>query len=873
MAALSSQTTSGRKKTYFFYLFLAWTAFVAFSLSLTIYDHQKAILQEAAIEARTQLEVNLEFRNLISQLGGVYASVDNIPPNPYLEVPKRDITTKDGDKLTLLNPAYMTRLMFETMGKKSSLLIVNKITSLNFVNPINAPDEWERKSLHSFEKGLKESSEITSINGEPYLRLMRPFVTGKNCLKCHGYQGYEEGDIRGAISIAVPLKQYNEIGTRTRNVMILTYVLLWLLGNIGLVIFSRYKQRQEQRIIESEWKFRTVSESANDWEFWLSERRQIVYMSPSGKSITGYSPEEFLNNPDLLTGIIHSDDRNLYMEHIGNFEEEHHEEIEFRIITKDGQVKWLTHVCAPLYMQDKFLGRRISNRDITDRKAADEALRKSGEEIRDLYNNAPCGYHSLDKNGVFVQMNDTELLWLGYSREEVIGKMKISDILTPKSLKTFEENFPRFKTRGWVRDLEFEIIRKDGTVLPVLLSATAIKDSSGNFIRSRSTVYDITERRKMEELHARLAAIVESSDDAIIGKDLNGIVTDWNRGAEGMYGFTAEEIVGRPVSILVPQGHTDGILQILRKISRGESVEHYETVCVRKNGEQINVSLTTSPIEDGAGNIIGASTIARDITELKRTEEELTKYREHLEELVEQRTVELEKMAGELTRSNADLQQFAYAASHDLQEPLRTVAGFVKLLEKRYKGRLDKNADEFIAYTLDGVKRMQSLIKDLLAYSQVDTKERIFTPTNCSVALDQAIYNLHSTIEESGVEVTYDLLPTVMADASQMSRLFQNLIGNAIKFHDEKPLRVHISAERKGDEWVFSVRDNGIGIDPKQTERIFVIFQRLHTREEYPGTGIGLAICKRIVERHGGRIWVESELGEGSIFYFTIPSL
>ena len=872
MATLSSQTTSGRKKSYFFYLFLAWTAFVAFSLSLTIYDHHRAILQEAAIEARTQLEVNLKFRNLISQLGGVYASVDNVPPNPYLEVPKRDITTKDGDKLTLLNPAYMTRLMFETMGKKSSLLIVNKITSLNFVNPINAPDEWERKSLHSFEKGLKESSEITSINGEPYLRLMRPFITGKNCLKCHGYQGYEEGDIRGAISIAVPLKQYNEIGTRTRNVMILTYVLLWLLGDIGLVIFSRYKQRQEQRIIESEWKFRTVSESANDWEFWLSERRQIVYMSPSGKSITGYSPEEFLNNPDLLTGIIHSDDRNLYMEHIGNFEEEHHEEIEFRIITKDGQVKWLTHVCAPLYMRDKFLGRRISNRDITDRKAADEALRKSAEEIRDLYNNAPCGYHSLDKNGVFVQMNDTELLWLGYSREEVIGKMKISDILTPKSLKTFEENFPRFKARGWVRDLDFEIIRKDGTVLPVLLSATAIKDSNGNFIRSRSTVYDITERRKMEELHARLAAIVESSDDAIIGKDLNGIVTDWNKGAAGMYGFTAEEIVGRPVSILVPQGHTDGILQILLKISRGESVEHYETVCVRKNGEQINVSLTMSPIEDGAGNIIGASTIARDITELKRTEEELTKYREHLEELVEQRTVELEKMAGELTRSNADLQQFAYAASHDLQEPLRTVAGFVKLLEKRYKGRLDKNADEFIAYTLDGVKRMQVLIKDLLAYSQVDTKERIFTPTNCSVALDQAIHNLHSTIEESGVEVTYDLLPTVMADASQMSRLFQNLIGNAIKFHDEKPLRVHISAERKGDEWVFSVRDNGIGIDPKQTERIFVIFQRLHTREEYPGTGIGLAICKRIVERHGGRIWVESELGEGSIFYFTIPS-
>jgi light-regulated signal transduction histidine kinase (bacteriophytochrome) len=253
-------------------------------------------------------------------------------------------------------------------------------------------------------------------------------------------------------------------------------------------------------------------------------------------------------------------------------------------------------------------------------------------------------------------------------------------------------------------------------------------------------------------------------------------------------------------------------------------------------------------------------------------EEELTKYRERLEDLVKQRTAELEKMTHELARSNTDLQQFAYAASHDLQEPLRTVAGFVKLLEKRYKGKLDETADEFIKYTCDGVDRMQLLIKDLLIYSQVDMKERAFDPTNCSIALESAIRSLGSAIEENEVEVTYDPLPTVMADASQMSRLFQNLIGNAIKFHDGKPVRVHVAAERKGDEWIFSVHDNGMGIDPAQANRIFVIFQRLHSREEYPGTGIGLAICKRIVERHGGRIWVDSKLGKGSTFYFTLAA-
>jgi PAS domain S-box-containing protein len=242
-----------------------------------------------------------------------------------------------------------------------------------------------------------------------------------------------------------------------------------------------------------------------------------------------------------------------------------------------------------------------------------------------------------------------------------------------------------------------------------------------------------------------------------------------------------------------------------------------------------------------------------DITERRRREEEL------------------KKLTGELARSNADLQQFAYAASHDLQEPLRVIAGFVKLLEKRYKHKLDTKAQEFIDFTIDGVKRMQQLIKNLLEYSKVGTKGLNFKPTDCSFVVDESISNLRAAIEETGILVTHDELPTLIVDASLMTRLFQNLIGNAIKFHGEQPLRVHVSAERKRNEWVFSVQDNGIGINPQHIERIFDVFRRLHTKEEYPGTGIGLAICKRIVERLGGRIWVKSEPEKGSTFYFTIP--
>ena len=228
--------------------------------------------------------------------------------------------------------------------------------------------------------------------------------------------------------------------------------------------------------------------------------------------------------------------------------------------------------------------------------------------------------------------------------------------------------------------------------------------------------------------------------------------------------------------------------------------------------------------------------------------------------------------AAELARSNAELEQLAYVASHDLQEPLRMVASYTQLLARRYKGKLDSDANEFIAYAVDGVTRMQRLISDLLTYSRVGSQGKDFEPTDCENVLDRALTNLEGAIGESGAVVTHDLLPTVAADEVQLGQLFENLIGNAIKFHGEEPPRVHVSAEQQEAHWVFHVRDNGNGLDPQYTQRIFIMFQRLHGREEYRGTGIGLAICKKIVQRHSGRIWVESEPGKGATFRFTIPA-
>jgi PAS domain S-box-containing protein len=390
----------------------------------------------------------------------------------------------------------------------------------------------------------------------------------------------------------------------------------------------------------------------------------------------------------------------------------------------------------------------------------------------------------------------------------------------------------------------------------MLLTTPAIALATGR-LKDRldqAAAREIAARSEIAAARAHLASIVESSDDAIISKALDGSIQTWNPGAARLFGYAAEEVLGRPVTILIPPEQHDEEPRIVERLKRGERIEHYETVRVRKDGGRVPVSLSVSPLRDSTGRVVGAAKILRDITERKRAEQELAERAEHL------------------ARSNAELEQFAYVASHDLQEPLRMVASYTQLLARRYKDKLDADAQEFMHYAVDGASRMQALINDLLAYSRVGTKGGNFEPTSSEAALERALANLRLAIQESGAAVTHDALPTIVADPVQLTQLFQNLVGNAIKFRGAEPPRVHVSAERRGTEWVFAVRDNGIGIEPAYRERIFIIFQRLHGRVEYPGTGIGLAICKKIAERHGGRIWVESAPGRGSAFHFTVPT-
>ena len=409
---------------------------------------------------------------------------------------------------------------------------------------------------------------------------------------------------------------------------------------------------------------------------------------------------------------------------------------------------------------------------------------------------------------------------------------------------------------------------------------------------------DVTERKRAEEkvraasLYSR--SLLEASLDPLVTISAEGKITDVNKATEDVTGFSREELIGSDFSSYFtnPAEAKRGY----RKVFTDGFVRDYPLAIQHKSGRITDVLYNATLFKNELDEIQGVFAAARDVTERKRAEEALKRAHDELDQNVQERTrelqeeieehkvtegelrtstEELEELTQELRRSNTELEQFAYIASHDLQEPLRTVTSAIGLLQSWYKGKFGAEADTFIGYAVDGTKHMQQLIKDLLAYSRVTSRGESFAPVRCEGILMQVLDDLKTTIEESGVKITLPegTMPIVMGDRTQLVQLFQNLIANAIKFRSEQRPEVQIGVKRdaKRNRWQFSIKDNGIGMDMQYADKVFTIFQRLHTTEEYPGTGLGLALCRKIVERHGGEIWVESELGKGSTFYFTMP--
>ena len=381
------------------------------------------------------------------------------------------------------------------------------------------------------------------------------------------------------------------------------------------------------------------------------------------------------------------------------------------------------------------------------------------------------------------------------------------------------------------------------------------RDEVGSLARTFNQMVNDLKRQRTQLVDKEYVDnIIKSMTDTLIVVDLNGNIRTVNEAVCRLLGRTEAELLGQPISMVFAGGEFPLKFNAVNGREDLLSLNHIEQIYVNKDGRAIPVLFSSAVLHDGEQRVQGVVCMAQDVTERKQTEEAL------------------KQRAAELARSNSELERFASVASHDLQEPLRVVASYVQLLARRYQGQLGPDADEFIHFAVTGVTRMQTLINDLLTYSRVGTKGREFTVTDVEAVLAQALTNLQVAITEGGATITHDPLPAVLADGAQLTQVFQNLLANAVKFRrTDTPSHIHVTAQRQGPDWVFAVRDNGIGFEPQYAERIFGIFQRLHTNEDYPGTGIGLAICKKIIERHGGKIWVNSKLGQGATFSFLLP--
>jgi len=515
--------------------------------------------------------------------------------------------------------------------------------------------------------------------------------------------------------------------------------------------------------------------------------------------------------------------------------------------------------------QGAVIGYLFIGTDNTAKKRAGELLERQREEQQTILDSVKAWIVYKDKENRFLRVNKAFCDGMGMPREALEGTSCF-------------DLYPREQAEGFWRD-DREVMASGKSKLNIIEAMDGakgrlwiqtdkipVRDANGEITGIVSFIVDITERKAAEEellaLSQRLSdqhfytrSLIESNIDAIVTCDPWGIITDVNKEMEVLTGCTRDELIGAPFKnyFTDPERAEKGIKQVLAE----GRMTNYELAALRRGGKETAVSFNATTLYDRERKLQGVFVSVHDISEIKRLSE-------------------VKRLNEALTRSNLELEQFAYVASHDLQEPLRMVSSYTQLLAQRYEDKLDQDAKDFIGFAVDGANRMQRLIQDLLEYSRITSKGKAAGPLDTHDALGEAVRNVQAAIQESQGLVTNGDLPRVLGDRTQIIQVFQNLLGNALKFQKPgEPSQIHVSAERNPEQpgyWTFRVTDNGIGIEPRHFDRLFMIFQRLHGKREYPGTGIGLSLCKRIVERHGGKIWLESEAGKGTTFIFTLPA-
>jgi PAS domain S-box-containing protein len=674
----------------------------------------------------------------------------------------------------------------------------------------------------------------------------------------------------------------------------------------GFIVNISDRKRTEEALRESNEYLENLFRYANAPIIVWDTQFNITRFNPAFEILTGRKPEDVIG--ESIEILFPADLVKNSMKLIKKAQEgERWETVEINILHMNGSVRTVIWNSAPMLGIDgkTIIATIAQGQDITGRKHAEQALRDAKEnlELRVLERSAELqsSRDLLDETGRLARVGGWELDLkknvLSFSNvtkqiHEVDPEYQPTleaaiNFYAPEAIPMITEAVRCAIEEGEPYDVELQLITAKQNRIWVRAIGQAYREN-GEIVKIGGVFQDINVRKlaeievrkkseQLQSLSNELEIIIDSIPGLVFYKDIHNRFIRVNKYMSDAYKMSKKQLEGIHLNDLhskeQAQAYYDDDLQVIQSCQPKINIdEPWET----ETGTRW-VSTSKIPYIDETGEVVGVIGVSMDVTERKLVEDELNKYRYHLEEQVKERTAEL-------TRSNKDLEQFAYIASHDLQEPLRMVSSYTQLLGKRYSDSLDQDAKEFIQYAVDGANRMQFLINDLLEYSRITTQGREFIEIDAFSIIGQAIRNLQMKIENFGAIVTNGELPIIKADEIHMVRLFQNLIDNAIKFKGTESPRIHISCMSDKDYWLFSVKDNGIGIDPQYKDRIFQIFQRLSNRGEYPGTGIGLAICKRIVERHGGNIWMESEAGNlfdglpadrhgkagGTTFLFTI---
>jgi len=658
---------------------------------------------------------------------------------------------------------------------------------------------------------------------------------------------------------AVPRQGWNAIDAERDLVRVLGLG-LWLCvaaAAFGAARYMRDRWQAELALIDSEGRFRDFACATSDWFFELDAELRFSYFSPSTERVVGLDPSPWLGKrrDELPVRDPNAPEWRRHLQDIAEHKPIHN--FEFTMTAPHGVVRSLRISALPIFDADgSFRGYRGAGSDVTAERIHQAEIGRLQSRLKNILCNAGEGICGLDRDGHVIFANAAAERLTGWSESDLLGTV-FTDLIRPAAEADAVQAVLR--QQGEHRGEGVPFRRRDGGTVPVDFVVDTLIEGGPQGERGVAgaviVFQDVSARLAAEAELRRLHMAIEQSPVTVIVTDPQGNIQYVNPAFSRVTGYQAGEAIGGNPR-LVKSGHQppEFYAELWRVIRQGHGWDG-ELCNKRKDGTLFWEKAWITPVFDADGAIVNFIGVKEDITRRKEIEEELR------------------RTSAELARSNVELEQFAAIASHDLREPLRMVSAYLQLLQRRYGSQLDAQADEFIAFAVDGANRMDKLISGLLTYSRVGTRGIPFQPLDMEQVLADATANLRATIDQSGAQVSHEPLPSLAGDPSQLVSLLQNLIANAIKYAaPATPPIIHVGAQRGDGEWIFSVHDNGIGIAPEFFDRIFVIFQRLHTRQECDGSGIGLAVCKRIVERHHGRIWVESTEGRGSTFFFTLPA-